>query len=273
MSELSVETQKWIIRLVEKQKKVELSFISAAIDVPKEDLITNAEKMGLMIEDESLVLSPHSVPPTFTSPGSLVLREMTGETVFCPKCGADNIFKLSKDGQKLMYFCRRCSTVLNNFWNGYTNGQYSLARCTTCQQPSFSSLKYCISCGVTIERETRVKQVKKSGAYVTDVVGDLFAPSYCTGDRYSSRNRIRQELEGRDKERKTFYASLIIGIVLGVLGAIFFFVSLSIGWHSSGGLFDTICFLSWIFFGLSTFFMCCIPPIAFIIAVRKNIRR
>ncbi len=272
LNELSDETQKWIIRLVDKQKKVELSFISAAIDVSEKDLITNAEKMGLMVEGDSLVLSPHSVPATFTSKGFLELREITGETVFCPKCGADNIFKLSKEGKKLTYFCRRCSTVLNNFWNGYTRGQYSLAKCTTCQQSSFSELRYCISCGSHLRKVSRSKKAKSGGKYVANLAGDLFAANYCTCDSSAFGRRIKQELRGRDSERKAFYGSIIAGVVLSIVGMIFFFVSFAIGFDSSSNFWDAICFISWILFGLSFIVMCALPPIIFMIAVRKNIQ-
>lgn len=273
LSALSVETQKWIIRLVEKQKKVELSFISAAIDVPEEDLITNAEKMGLMVEGESLVISQHSVPATFPSIGSLVLREITSETVFCPKCGADNIFKLSKEGKKLTYFCRRCSTILNNFWNGYAKGQYGLANCTTCQQSSFSDLRYCISCGSHMRRVSRSKKAKSVGRYVANLAEDLFVANYCTCDSSASGRRIRQEFRGRDPERKAFYGSIIAGVILGILGMIFFLVSFSKGFDTSSSFWDAICFISWILFGLSFIAMCAFPPIIFMIAVRKNIRK
>ena len=89
------------------------------------------------------------------------LRSLTDNFVFCPKCGMENSFKLSKEGKKLIYFCKKCKSILNNYWDGYTKKQYSVTNCSTCQQPTFKDLKYCISCG-SIQRITAIHSERPS---------------------------------------------------------------------------------------------------------------
>lgn len=75
------------------------------------------------------------------------IRNITANYVFCPKCGMKNTFEISKTGTSLNYFCMRCSTKLNPYWESYYDGEIAISNCRVCQQLTFKYLKYCISCG------------------------------------------------------------------------------------------------------------------------------
>jgi len=75
------------------------------------------------------------------------IQSLTGSFVCCPQCGTRNIFELGKDKQELTYFCKRCSSKLNDFWQSYRQGNMDIDYCRNCGQPTFKAFKYCISCG------------------------------------------------------------------------------------------------------------------------------
>ena len=71
-------------------------------------------------------------------------RYLTDSYVFCPKCGMQNTFTLSRTGAELIYFCRRCSEKLTDLWKGVRSGKLYVANCDSCRQLTFAELKYCI---------------------------------------------------------------------------------------------------------------------------------
>ncbi|NHJ32674.1 MAG: hypothetical protein FK732_07420 [Asgard group archaeon] len=95
------------------------------------------------------------------------LRNLTDDFVFCPKCGTRNVFKLSRAGTELKYFCERCNERLNDYWEGAQSEQLSIAECKSCLQPTFEELKYCISCG-SIQRKVARKRAKE----ISSAIGD-----------------------------------------------------------------------------------------------------
>lgn len=95
------------------------------------------------------------------------VRSLTDDFVFCPKCGTKNIFKLSRTGTQLNYFCERCSEKLNDYWEGAFTGQLSIAMCKACQQSTFEELKYCVSCG-SIQRRVARKRARE----ISKTIGD-----------------------------------------------------------------------------------------------------
>lgn len=83
------------------------------------------------------------------------LKELAGEIVFCPNCGTKNDFTFASSTQT-SFFCQRCSTKISDIWESFRKGKIQSMSCELCTQPTFVSLKYCISCG----------EIKKKAAYV-----------------------------------------------------------------------------------------------------------
>jgi len=96
-----------------------------------------------------------------------LLRSLTDDFVFCPKCGHRNTFELSETGTQLVYFCKRCSAKLNVYWDSYQNGEIVIANCKSCQQVTFKELKYCISCG-SQQRAVALKRSKAISSQIPD---------------------------------------------------------------------------------------------------------
>ncbi|NHJ33024.1 MAG: hypothetical protein FK732_09180 [Asgard group archaeon] len=96
-----------------------------------------------------------------------LVRSLTDDFVFCPKCGTKNIFRLGRDGSELRYFCERCSERLNDFWDSAQAGQLLITGCESCQQSTFAKLKYCISCG-SIQRRVARKRAQE----ISSTIGD-----------------------------------------------------------------------------------------------------
>lgn len=148
MIDISTETQKWIIRLVKKQKKVELDFISRATEVPVEEIIKNAEKMGLYTDGECLFCPSHPDAQLLLSKKEEIpFRKITDDFVFCPKCGKKNTFSFGEPNEETNYYCAYCQCWLNFYWTEYIHGKTSLDTCEACQQQTFTQGKFCISCG------------------------------------------------------------------------------------------------------------------------------
>ena len=76
------------------------------------------------------------------------LRNLTDSYVFCPKCGANNNFELSKKGTLLNYFCKICGTKLNDYWEDFQNDLITVTDCVNCKQYTFEEPIFCISCGL-----------------------------------------------------------------------------------------------------------------------------
>lgn len=98
---------------------------------------------------------------------SVQLRSLTASYVFCPKCGNKNVLDLSSSGSQLVYFCSRCSTKLNTFWDSYHEGEMIIANCRSCQQLTFKNLKYCISCGLQ-QRAVALKRSRAISSQIPD---------------------------------------------------------------------------------------------------------
>ncbi|NHJ33439.1 MAG: hypothetical protein FK732_11305 [Asgard group archaeon] len=165
MKEFSKETQEWIIKLVQKQRKVELNFISKAIDASIEDIIKNAVNMNLIVDGEFLI-----------SPESLVekaqIRELTDEFVFCPKCGKKNVFSFG-ELESTNYYCAFCQAWLNYYWSEYKQDKVSLKTCEACQQQTFVQGKFCITCGSfqsDYEPPTGYKMVKTKEPFSKTII-------------------------------------------------------------------------------------------------------
>lgn len=163
MNEISIETQEWIIKLVKKQKKVELGFISRATDVSVEDIIKNADKMGLIADGECLLCPTYHDTVLIESKTEFersLIREITDGDVFCPKCGKRNNFSFGKPGETTNYYCAYCHGWLNYYWEEYQKGEITLNNCEACQQPTFDQEKFCISCGL-VQRSYKPKYISK----------------------------------------------------------------------------------------------------------------
>ncbi|NHJ49640.1 MAG: zinc ribbon domain-containing protein [Asgard group archaeon] len=88
---------------------------------------------------------------------SFSIRAITGEEIFCPFCGTENLFKESSTGFSLNYFCSRCGKKLNDLWEKTRNDEIGLISCDNCHLDTFINEKYCINCGtkvVLIEKAT-----------------------------------------------------------------------------------------------------------------------
>ncbi|NHJ32734.1 MAG: zinc ribbon domain-containing protein [Asgard group archaeon] len=114
------------------------------------------------------------------------LRSLTADYVFCPKCGAENAFNLSRAGKQLNYFCKRCSIKLNNYWTEFQNGQQLLANCKNCQQLTFESAKYCIYCGLIHKSKAKIKPETKTE--------DVEIEPESTLDFYSTYDRDEEKI-------------------------------------------------------------------------------
>ena len=100
------------------------------------------------------------------------LRSLTDSFVYCPKCGTKNTFKLSGSGKQLVYFCMRCSSKLNTYWDRHQIGEIMIANCKSCQQKTFKDLKYCISCGLQ-QRAVAAKRSRELSRTTLDLgLGD-----------------------------------------------------------------------------------------------------
>lgn len=153
MNEISTDIQAWIIKLVKKQKKIELSFISAATEVSEKDLIANAEKMGLYTDGECFFCPSHPDVRLLMSEKEKIplseihFRKITDDFVFCPKCGKKNSFSFGVSGEEPEYYCAYCHNWLNYYWKEYQHGKLLLVICDKCMQNTFDQEKYCITCG------------------------------------------------------------------------------------------------------------------------------
>ena len=110
------------------------------------------------------------------------LRSLTDTFIFCPKCGMKNTFELSKTGQELNYFCKRCSSKLNPYWDSHQNGEIAIVNCKSCQQATFKKLKYCISCGlqrkaVAAKRSREISKLTRQFELEDDV--EEVASTFC----------------------------------------------------------------------------------------------
>lgn len=77
------------------------------------------------------------------------IRSLTGNDIFCPKCGAENYFESDKNNSLLDYFCKKCNVKLNVFWDTYHDGYMTAYCCEACKELTFNDQKFCISCGLT----------------------------------------------------------------------------------------------------------------------------
>lgn len=74
------------------------------------------------------------------------LCNLTGNTIFCPKCGVRNYFEI-KDSSD--YLCTNCSSKLNVYWDTYVQGYLMIDYCPYCKELTFKDLEFCISCGLS----------------------------------------------------------------------------------------------------------------------------
>ncbi|MEA2069743.1 MAG: hypothetical protein U9O98_00480 [Asgard group archaeon] len=79
------------------------------------------------------------------------LRKLRSDFVFCPKCGAKNIFS-NAPPTRTIFFCQRCSTKISDYWEAYRNEKLLIDNCDSCGHLTFTPFRYCIFCGSLKEK-------------------------------------------------------------------------------------------------------------------------
>ena len=110
----------------------------------------------------------------------LEIPKLTGNIIYCPKCGSINTFE--DDSMSLMKncFCERCGVRINDFWDKYDEGELALINCEFCAKVTFLNQKFCIQCGAKQQKVSskRLKQLQKSTRKVDllDLGDKVFTP-------------------------------------------------------------------------------------------------
>ena len=94
---------------------------------------------------------------------------------------------------RIIYFCPRCSSNLNNIWDKFYEGQLTDIPCKSCQQPTFEEHKYCISCGEIHYKGKDQRQISygRKAISIYDVLG-LFC---CGAQEYRDISKTLRKSE------------------------------------------------------------------------------
>jgi len=159
------------------------------------------------------------------------LRNLTDSYVFCPKCGANNNFELSKKGTLLNYFCKICGTRLNDYWEDFQNNLITVIDCVNCKQYTFEESKFCISCGLPKWAfQVSKKTVSESSSFGKESEEGLFIykRSKTTAEKVLGLGGLQVNPKHRDAGKmKTI---LCIGSIFLMIIAVVLMVILLTGW-------------------------------------------
>ncbi len=117
----------------------------------REEILTNSFNEKFEDEDKKELTSKQ-------------LRNLIGNEIYCPKCGAENYFEESGEETETDYFCKDCKVKLNVYWKAYLDGFMQIKQCEACKGLTFKDQKYCISCGLTKAVIERLDEIE-SGKY------------------------------------------------------------------------------------------------------------